>query len=118
MGIFEDKYKKLKEVVESYKNLNTNWDGYDGEPPNVDEVDEMLRLLDELEKNDIPAPNHQLDGSSTVGLYWASGDVWMELEVESSLTYFVVREHNSIWSQEEGLSLNDTILLVDEWLGC
>lgn len=70
-----DKVKTL----ESYKELNPNWDGYDAIKPNPIIIDRAISFLVALKCYNVELPKPMIAGSGEVGLYWRLDKTYIEV---------------------------------------
>lgn len=86
-------YKSTRDTLESYKNLEEDWDGYDGIEIDHGVIGTIVGLLNIFEDVGAPAPKSMVSGDGEVGLYWNYEDLYVEAgcDKEGCITYLITR---------------------------
>lgn len=82
-------YFQLLKELNDYLDLSHGWDGPDSIPPTRKAVDDAIQLIQALPISFAPAIP-MVAGDGEIGLYWESGDVYVELSFWGNglITYF------------------------------
>lgn len=83
-------------ILQSYTNLEEDWDGYNGIAPLKSTVDNLINILNTLPVN-IKLPIPMCSGLGTVGVYWEINNQYAEICVDDDFTvisYVLDKEWN------------------------
>lgn len=83
--IGQNLFEKTEVELNSYLNLEENWDGYQGIAPMQDHIDNSIAYLRFIKSEDLPAPKSMLSGDGEVSLYWDSNDTHIEISFEDNM---------------------------------
>lgn len=99
---YEKEYSKIYTELESYKTLQNNWDGYQGQKPSDQVIDTTKYFLTILKSKDILNPNIMVSGTGEIGLYWKDTDKYIEVDfdIEGSFSYFY-KINNKIYGEDD-----------------
>ena len=94
----------IKQLNE-YLLLDTDWDGYNGVPPDKQTIEDTIVFL-KLLPNHIINPKIMLGNSGTVGLYWENDYNYIEVcfDGDTSYSYYCVNDKLEIGSNQVWLS--------------
>ncbi len=96
-----NEYKKLYQKLYTYRNLNNNWDGYDGVRPPEEVITTTEKFISILEKNLIPPPVSMVSGSGQVALFWKNKSEYIEVDFDENnyLSYFC-KLNNKVYGED------------------
>lgn len=114
-------YKKTLKELESYKLLESNWDGYDCPKPIIPNIDKAINFLNLLEKNKFQAPTPMIAGDGEVGLYWTtprdvkdSYYIEISFDTDEGYCFFYEFEKNSEKHELYGKEILDISIIEDK----
>lgn len=80
---------RLFATLNSYRNLEANWDGYGGEPATYESMIDALEFLHSLPVR-FPAPIPMLAGDGEISLFWEDNDRYLEASFPGDATYHYI----------------------------
>jgi hypothetical protein len=101
--------------LRNYKQLSANWNGYGGNRPTDDAVEQCIDFLRSL--GDISLPTPMVSGSGEVGLFWERAGTTIELGFKGDREYgYLVELPDGRWKEEEHVPIHEIRPLLQEAL--
>jgi len=99
----------ITDLIESYRNYPTNWDGYDGIPPLSETVNNTLEFIEKLPFN-AREPRPGVSGDGEISLFWESDDIFVDIGFLGDGKYtFYARDSQAIEYFKDDIELKDPI---------
>jgi len=86
----DKEYSNLYTELFSYKELQNNWDGYEGIRPSDEIISTTKKFIDILKDNKVLKPKIMVSGSGEIGLFWKNQNRYIEVDFDEAdcLSFF------------------------------
>ena len=99
--------KKIINELNSYKELEGDWDGYGGKAPLKEVVDSVINFLEKL--NRISSPNPMLSGTGNVGCYWETDEYYIQIVFAKKdiYSFYVSKKEDDTYYGDDDLNVTN-----------
>jgi len=102
----DNEYSNLYIELFSYKELQNNWDGYEGIKPSDEIISTTKKFIDILKHNKILKPKIMVSGNGEIGLFWKNQDKYIEVDFDEAEYLSFFYKMNGIIYGEDDVTVN------------
>jgi len=100
-----DAWSNIADRITSYRNLEPDWDGYDGHAPNAQAISDALHFLNLL-PSAMPPPVPGVAGDGEVGFHWRLETIYVEVSFygDEKIIYHASKGDKILCAEDEEFS--------------
>ena len=101
--------KEIINTLNEYKELEKDWDGYEGDAPSNEVVNSVIIFLDKLVE--FPTPKTMLSGTGVVGLYWETHKYYIDIifSKKDIFSYYVDNKESGAYFGDDNIKFENFI---------
>lgn len=109
------RYKKTIAKLQEYKKLPLQWDGYEAEIPNYDDINNCIVLVNLIYEKKLKIPKPMIASDGEISLFWEYNDNYMEIGfIENKYSFYIDINGTEICSQNSPIEEIDYRILFEE----
>ena len=101
--------KNITDIINTYQNYPTDWDGYDGIPPSAETVNDTLAFIEKLPFG-VSDPRPGISGDGEISLFWDTDDFYIDIGFLGDEKYTLyARDSQAIEYFKDEIDLKDPL---------